>query len=132
MATDAGQICAGRPPRCAEIGEPMRHYRKAGLHVIAAGSVIALTAMVTALPASAGPTPKPGPAGLLPVSHSKVKAAASSDGGGESDEILDGAAQFAAVRTAPAASVSPAAFTAAAAQANQLPLTGGGWREVTD
>jgi hypothetical protein len=110
----------------------MRHYRKAGLHVIAAGSVIALTAMVTALPASAGPTPKPGPAGLLPVSHSKVKAAASSDGGGESDEILDGAAQFAAVRTAPAASVSPAAFTAAAAQANQLPLTGGGWREVTD
>src|ERR1019366_6058853 len=76
--------------------------------------------------------PKPGPAGLLPVSHSKVKAAASSDGGGESDEILDGAAQFAAVRTAPAASVSPAAFTAAAAQANQLPLTGGGWREVTD
>ena len=115
----------------------MRHYRKAGLHLIAAGSVIALTAMVSVLPASAAPTPNPGPAGLLPVSHSpvslgKVKAATSSGGGGESEEILDGAAQFAAVRTAPAASVSPAAFTAAVAQASQLPLTGGGWREVTD
>ena len=114
----------------------MRHNRKAGLHIIAAGSVIALTAMVGMLPASATSTPNPGPAGLLPALHSKVnakvKAAASSDSGGESDQILDGAAQYAAVRTAPAASVSAAAFTAAAAQANQLSLTGGGWREVTN
>ncbi|HEY4854590.1 MAG TPA: hypothetical protein VII22_27700 [Streptosporangiaceae bacterium] len=116
----------------------MRHNRKAGLHIIAAGSVIALTTLVSMLPASATSTPNPGPAGLLPALHStinpkaNVKAAASTDSGGESDAILSGAAQFAAVRTAPATSVSSAAFTAAAAQASQLSLTGGGWREVTN
>jgi hypothetical protein len=90
----------------------MRHNRKSGLHVIAAGSVIALVTMVSVLPAAASSTPKPGPAGLLPALH-KVKAASSSSG--ESDQILTSAAQFAAVRTAPATSVDPAAFTAATA-----------------
>src|ERR1700737_4575720 len=54
--------------------EPMRHNRKSGLHLIAAGSVIALVTMVSVLPAAASSTPKPGPAGLLPALH-KVKAA---------------------------------------------------------
>jgi hypothetical protein len=111
----------------------MRHYRKAGLHLVAAGSVIALTTIAGMLPVSASSASKPGPAGLLPVPHSgKIRAAANSQGGGESEEILNAAAQFAAVRTAPATSVSPAAFTAADAQASRLSLTGGRWREVTD
>ncbi len=110
----------------------MRHDRKAGLHIIAAGSVIALTTLAGVLPSSASSTPRPGPAGLLPALHSQVKAAASSKDSGEAEEILDSAAQFAAVRTAPATSVSPAAFTAGAAAADQLALTGGRWQEVTD
>jgi hypothetical protein len=116
----------------------MRHNRKAGLHVIAAGSVIALMTMVSGLAAAAAPAPRPGPAGLLPALHSKIQApgskvkAAGGNDGGESDEILSSAAEFAAVRTAPASSVSPAAFTAAAAAAGKLAVTGGRWREVTD
>jgi hypothetical protein len=115
----------------------MRHYRKADLRIIAAGSVIALMTMAGVLPASAAPAPKPGPAGLVPAlhHHSSIKAASnasSSDGGGESEDILDGAAQYSAVRTAPAATVSASAFTAAAAQASHLPEHGGSWQEVTN
>jgi hypothetical protein len=41
------------------------------------------------------------------------------------------AAQFASVRTAPATTVSPDAFTAAAAAASQLPQAGGHWQQIT-
>lgn len=47
-------------------------------------------------------------------------------------EILDGAEQYAAIRTAPGTSVSSAAFAAARAQAAQLPVAGRSWTEVTD
>jgi hypothetical protein len=107
----------------------MRHNRRAGLRVLAAGSVITLTALAAGPAASASPAPKPGPAGLLPALHGSVKA--SSKNGGESDEILSAAEQFAAVRTAPATSVSAAAFAAAVTQARRLPRAGGRWQEVT-
>ncbi len=113
-----------------EIGDLMRPTRKA-LHIIAAGSAIAAMTLISGLPAVAAPAPRPGPAGLLPALHGRVRAA-SNDGGGESDEILSSAAQFASVRTAPAASVSPAAFTAAAGAASKLARRGGRWSEVTD
>lgn len=62
--------------------------------------------------------------------HASVNA--SSTSGGETNEILSSAAQFSSVRTAPATSVSPAAFTAAAVAAAQLGEEGGGWQEVTN
>jgi len=111
----------------------MRRTRWAGLKFVTAGSVVALTAMVSTLPVSASPTgrPHPGPAGLLSGVRGSHRGAASADGG-ESDAIMTSAAQFAFVRTAPAISVSANAFAAAAAQARRLPLEGGHWREVTD
>jgi hypothetical protein len=50
---------------------------------------------------------------------------------GNTDEVLTSAQQFAAVRTAPGTSVSANAFTAAAAAAAGLGVTGKSWTEVT-
>lgn len=52
--------------------------------------------------------------------------------GGESKELIDRAAQYAQVRTAPATSVSPLAFAAARRQAAALPAVGGRWTQLTD
>ena len=120
-----------------QIGEFMKRHRWVGPQVIAAGTVVALLTMVGSLPVSAASAGRhPGPAGLLPavrgVHNTANKPADKGGDSGESDEVMDSAQQFAAVRTAPALSVSAAAFTAAAAQARKLPQIGGRWREVTD
>jgi hypothetical protein len=107
----------------------MRFYRKPRHLVVAAGSVLALATMAFAPSASA--SPYPGPAGLLPAAQPKIHAN-SSDGGGESDDIMNGAEQYAAIRTAPALTVSADAFAAAVTQANGLSFAGGSWREVTN
>ena len=74
-------------------------------------------------------------------SHANQKAgplarAAAEKGGAEEfkggTEILEGAQQYAAIRTAPGTSVSSAAFAAARAQAARLPVSGRSWREITD
>jgi hypothetical protein len=52
------------------------------------------------------------------------------DGGEESDEIADGAAQYAEARTAPG-TIAPGAFSAAWAQMNALPAVGGSWQHLT-
>jgi hypothetical protein len=110
----------------------MRLTRRAGLHLAAAGSAITLITMIGSVPVSAAPGGHhPGPAGLLPAlrgQHHVVNA----DGGGESDQILASAQQYAAVRTAPGTKVSPAAFAAASAAAGKLAQTGGRWQEVTN
>jgi hypothetical protein len=99
--------------------------------IAAVGSVAALATMAIAVPSSASPSPgHRGPAGLLPALQHKPHAASSSNG--EAQEIMDRSEQYAAVRTAPAASVSPDAFAAATAQANRLSATGGRWHEITD
>ncbi len=114
----------------------MLRYRKRAWHVVAAGSAIVLATMAAALPAAAAGSPHPGPAGLLPSHQHSTHAASTKDGdngdNGETEEILDQAEEYAAVRTAPATSVSSDAFAAAAAQANGLRETGGPWREVTN
>jgi hypothetical protein len=80
---------------------------------------------------AASPKPHAGPAGLVPaLRHTSLNAGG--DGGGDFGEALDSAEQFAAVRTAPATTVSPAAFTAAATAASHLGVAGGQWREVTN
>jgi hypothetical protein len=115
----------------------MNRHRWVGPQVIAAGAVIAALTMVGAMPVSAASAGRhPGPAGLLPavrgVHNSSNRPADSGGDDGESEEVMDSAQQFAAVRTAPALSVSADAFTAATAQARKLPQLGGRWREVTD
>src|SRR5690348_17664421 len=108
----------------------MRLTRRAGLHLAAAGSAIALITMIGSVPVSASPAGgRPGPAGLLPALRGLHHG--SNVGGGESQDIMDQAAQFDSVRTAPATSVSPAAFAAAGAAAGKLSATGGRWQEVT-
>ncbi|MFI0899056.1 glycosyl hydrolase [Streptomyces sp. NPDC020983] len=52
------------------------------------------------------------------------------DSGEESDEIAEGAAQYAEARTAPGV-VAPGAFSAAWEQLNKLPSTGGNWQHLT-
>ena len=52
------------------------------------------------------------------------------DGGEESDEIAEGAAQFAEARTSPG-TIAPGAFQAAWDQMNNLPNTGGNWKHLT-
>ena len=109
----------------------MRFYRKPSRLIVVAGSVLALATMAIAPSASAA-APYRGPA-CVPAAQPKIHANASDDGGGESDEIMDSSEQYAAVRTAPGTSVSPAAFAAAtAAAANGPSYRGGRWQEVTN
>src|SRR5262249_56045245 len=79
---------------------------------------ITLIATIGSVPVSAALAGKPGPAGLLPALHGIHNG--TNDAGGESEEIMESAEQFNAVRTAPGIKVSPAAFAAATAAAARL------------
>src|SRR5579859_6536607 len=108
----------------------MRLTWKAGLHLAAAGSAITLVTLIGSVPVSASPAGKPGPAGLLPAVRGLQHG--TYDGGGEANQVLASAQQFASVRTAPATKVSPAAFAAATTAAGKLATSGGRWQEVTN
>ncbi|MGI8681205.1 MAG: hypothetical protein ACR2JO_03530 [Mycobacteriales bacterium] len=83
--------------------------------------------LMTAAPGVAGPN------GSHRVGPLARAAADKGSGGSENgSEILDGASQYAAVRTAPGTTVSSAAFAAARAQAARLGVAGRTWKEVTD
>ncbi len=117
----------------------MNRHRWAGPQVIAAGTVVAVLTMLGSAPVSAASASRhPGPAGLLGAvrglhNHDRANGPADKGGDdGESEEVMDSAEQFAAIRTAPALTVSANAFTAADAQARKLSRIGGHWREVTD
>ena len=58
-------------------------------------------------------------------------ATASDSSGGETQDLMDRTSQYNAVRSAPAATVSSAAFAAARNQAAALPVAGGTWTEQT-
>ncbi len=97
------------------------------------GTILAAGAVPVALLMSAAP----GIAGSHSNQQPGPLARAAADKGGEQEveggtEILEGAEQYAAVRTAPGTSVSSAAFAAARAQAARLPVSGRSWREITD
>lgn len=105
-------------------------WRPAALVIGAVGS---LAALLLAPPGGASPAaPLSGPTGLVAGPHLRAQLAPRDGEGGETLELLDRAQQYAAVRTAPAATVSSRAFTAARAQANRLPLAAGSWRQLTD
>src|SRR4029078_7181018 len=96
--------------------------------------------LVVAFTAGANAAPRRGPAGLSAHRDTGGTSLAPSAEGSEeedeaddeSQELMDRAEQYAAVRTAPAASVSAEAFQAAAAEARAPPLTPGSWDELTD
>ena len=61
-----------------------------------------------------------------------ISAAAANEAGDvEKSEVLEGAQQYAAIRTLPAASVPAAAYLRARADAASLQATGGAWSEIT-
>lgn len=110
----------------------MTSRRRLQLAVLAAAVPATLLASVGA----AGAAGQGGPRGLAHrsagPSGSLTAADEGGDEGGETQELIDRAQQYAAVRTAPAASVSSAAFQAAAAQAAALPQAAGTWTELTN
>ena len=93
----------------------------------------AVPATLLASVGAAGAAGTAGPRALL--AHKGASAALTAaddgedDGGGESAELLDREQQYAAVRTAPAATVSTEAMTAARAQAAALPAAAGSVRK---
>lgn len=97
--------------------------------LVAAGAVLPVVVALAAAPgaASAGPA---GPPGLLP--RSPAISPHTSGDRGATNEILDAAAQYSAIRTSPGRLVSARAFEAARAQAALLAQSGGRWQEVTN
>ncbi len=99
-------------------------------------AVAAPLAVIMATGASANAAaPRSGPTGLTKhtTNHSTgfvTKGAAADDS--ETRDLMDRAAQYAAIRTAPATDVSAEAFQSAARQARALPLAGGQWNELTN
>jgi len=96
------------------------------------GTILAAGAVPVALLMSAAPGVA-SPHG----SHPGPLARAAAQKGGDQDserggEALIGAREYAAIRTAPATTVSSAAFAAARAQAARLPVAGRSWREATN
>ena len=106
----------------------LSHRRKLSLVL----SVAVPAALVASTVGTAGAAGRGGPQGIS--SHRTVTSTLDDGdkGDGETQELLDRSAQYAAVRTAPAATVSSEAFRAAAAQAAALPLAAGAWKEVTN
>ncbi len=95
--------------------------------LVTAVALTGLIGTVAGLGQAATPSPSPKPAREL---ASAVKAA--QDGGAEESETLEGAAQYAAIRTLPAATVPAAAFVQARSDAASLPATGGAWSEISN
>ncbi|MFF8024154.1 glycosyl hydrolase [Streptomyces sp. NPDC007896] len=105
---------------------------------------VTASAALVALPAGAAPGPDGGrPFGARALAQLAAGRAQStggitpkvtaqdSDGGNESGEIAEGADQYAEARTSPGV-VAPGAYGAAWSSLNNLPSTGGSWRNVTD
>jgi hypothetical protein len=102
----------------------------------AMGTVILSLTLAAASPSWAGPLS--GPRALTQhakhsTSNSTLAKDDDDDGdGGETAELIDRDQQYAAIRTAPAATVSSQAFVAARQAAAALPQAGGSWNELTD
>src|SRR5262249_37173395 len=89
-------------------------------------------AVLLAVGGAASGAPAPGEPPGPTTDPEKRTQGESEEDAGETEELMDRAQQYAAVRTAPAASVSADAFRAARAQANLLPAAAGAWSEVTN
>ncbi len=112
-----------------------QHLRKST--VVMATAVTVGSLLVAGTSASGAARGPAGPTGLtkhLSANFSSAAAAAAADegDGGETEELMDRAEQYAAVRTAPGTTVSAGAFQAAARQAAALPAAVGSWSELTN
>ena len=110
----------------------MRLTWRAGLHLAAAGSAITLITMIGSVPVSASPGGHPGPAGLLPAVRGIPRPPTVTTAMAKSDDILDSAQQFSAVRTAPGDHGQPGRVHRGVRRRGQARSTGGRWREVTN
>jgi hypothetical protein len=91
---------------------------------------LAAGVLISGLAASAASaSPSAGFTGVAKAQAAGTRASA--DGGSGGDDTMNQANQYAGARTAPAQTVSAAAFTAAEAQAAKLPVVGGNWNELT-
>ena len=107
---------------------PAPQFKKSAVISVAVALLIGLAGVASAAPRS-------GPVGLTRhATHGAGLngASPSDEGSDESEELMDRSEQYAAVRTAPAATVSAEAFQVAARQARTLPATPGTWQELTD
>jgi photosystem II stability/assembly factor-like uncharacterized protein len=100
---------------------PLRHPNRLALLALVASFTLILGA---AIPGQAGP----GRGGSINTKRG-LKSEAEEAGEG-SDEILESAFSFAAVATAPAATVDSAAFVSAFTQAQALSVVGGPWTQL--
>ncbi|MGB9378197.1 MAG: hypothetical protein WCB04_11860 [Mycobacteriales bacterium] len=92
---------------------------------------------LTVGPGSANAAPRSGPTGLtkhVSPNNPQARSASTTDTGddGATQELMDRAEQYAAVRTAPGTTVSAEAFQAASAQAKKLPQAAGSWQELSN
>jgi len=101
-----------------------------------AAPLIAIAATQAGVAEGLPGTNNPGPAGLTARLRQRAAqvngAPRHADDHNETDALIEGAQQYAAVRTAPATSVSSAAFTTAVGQAAALRHTAGTWQELTN
>jgi hypothetical protein len=121
----------GSPSRL--FGEDLLHAPTRKRHWLTISAVTALAALF-AIPAGAAPGhPATHPRSFeaqVTASPADRDGGGDGDGGEESDEISEGAAQFAEARTSPG-TIAPGAFSAAWDQLNKLPDTGGSWQHLT-
>ncbi len=97
----------------------------------AAVPVILSLAMASGNASVAGPSS--GPTGLTRhTTHQGIRALTAAAEDNETNDLMDRAEQYAAVRTAPGTSVGAGAFQAAQAAASALPLAAGKWQELTN
>jgi hypothetical protein len=108
-----------------------RNRLRATAVVIGAAVPVILSLAVGTGSASAAGPPS-GPTGLTRhgTHHTVTTLGASEDN--ETEDLMDRAEQYAAVRTAPGTKVSAGAFQAAQAAARALPLAAGQWQELTN
>ncbi len=102
--------------------------RRAGTAVAGIGMLVAVAVVPAAM---AGKAPHLGPR-FAELSRAHNATAHDDGGGDEGNEVLERAAMESFMKTAPAATVSAAAYTAAQAQAAQLSTQGGTWQALTD
>ncbi|MEP6696910.1 MAG: hypothetical protein ABJA34_08525 [Pseudonocardiales bacterium] len=103
--------------------------------VLGAAAPVILAMGVSTSSANAA-APSSGPTGLTRhANHPRTQTlTTTSDDGGdnETQDLMDRSEQYDAVRTAPGTTVSSAAFRAAQAAAQALPLAAGQWQELTN
>ncbi|MDP9241371.1 MAG: glycosyl hydrolase, partial [Actinomycetota bacterium] len=109
-----------------------KRLRATAIVIGAAVPIVLSLAVGTGNAGAAAPTS--GPRGLLAHAHGHgPQTLGTSDAGDdETEELMDRAEQYAAVRTAPGTQVAAGAFRAAQAAAQALPLAAGAWQELTN